>query len=248
MNFLNQYAQLINFTLFIAIIGWLFLLTKRYSDALEKKYEAQLADKDGEINRSKREIVQLEETYKTKTEALEQTISTLKARNQTESELHKAMISTLKERQNNLQENSVALLDSNKEQWRLREQGLLNEIEFQKLRILLLEEMAKLPTEASELRDYLEKRIKEIEKQALNAKGKQKEVLEKEKGILRGFLDQMSGVDTSALKTVAWATLPLGLAFIKSVKEQMDENTNSDSTQETQEPLIERQQNEPNNT
>ncbi len=49
LQFLNQYANLINFVLLVAIVGWLFLLTQHYKEAITERFEARLAAKDVEI-------------------------------------------------------------------------------------------------------------------------------------------------------------------------------------------------------
>lgn len=43
LNLISEYGQLINLTLLIAIIGWLFALTQLYKEAIKEKYESKLS-------------------------------------------------------------------------------------------------------------------------------------------------------------------------------------------------------------
>ena len=49
MDFINQYAQLINIALLGTIIGWLFHISRLSRTALIDKYDAMLAAKDSQI-------------------------------------------------------------------------------------------------------------------------------------------------------------------------------------------------------
>ena len=49
LEFINQYAQLVNIVLFGTIIGWLFHITRLSRTALKDKYEARLSAKDNQI-------------------------------------------------------------------------------------------------------------------------------------------------------------------------------------------------------
>ena len=216
LNWLNQYAQLINFVFFITIVGWLFSLTRLYSEAQEKKFEALLADKDSDIRRLEREVKQAEDGFQAKLAAKEQTITTLQTRLESETELHQATVATLRERLEGTLERSNALEAARREHWELKEQTYVNRIEYLNFRILMLEELSKLPAEAEPLRVYLESRIKELEQQEKRESGQRKEEIKKEKSFLKSLTERLGQVDPNTLASVARVGVPLGLAYLNT--------------------------------
>ena len=62
-DFLNQYAQLINFVLFATIIWWLFSISQSSRKAIEDKFEALLAAKDLEISNLRERLKKKDEFH-----------------------------------------------------------------------------------------------------------------------------------------------------------------------------------------
>lgn len=63
LEFLKDYAHLINFALFGTIIGWLFHISRLSRTSLIDKYDAQLATKDQELTNARLALESAQQQY-----------------------------------------------------------------------------------------------------------------------------------------------------------------------------------------
>ncbi len=127
-DLINQYAQVINFALLIAIIGWLFNLTKLSREAIEETTEAKLALKDTEIGKK-----DLELQFKS------QAIADLKHNQDVEKKRFEELLKV--QEANRLQ---IADLQKKASEFQIEAMDKKRELEFAKQRFSLLEQLFSL--------------------------------------------------------------------------------------------------------
>ena len=92
LNTLNEYAQLVNFALFIAIVGWLFQITQSYKTASQEKYDAIVAAKNEELAALSERLRIEEKKYEAALELKEELVTTLRGRLELDVERHNASL------------------------------------------------------------------------------------------------------------------------------------------------------------
>lgn len=217
LNSLNQYAQLINFTLLVAIIGYLFTLTQAYKSANEKKHQAELAEKKGEINSLKREIKAIKDSVDTQLSAKDEQIAQLNDRVNQQREQHRIIIDTLEERIKANLESQKAIEAAHNERWKIRELHFNFQVEMLNTRNSMFQELASLPSdrpEVQKLKQDVETRIVELDEQMKLASDKTlKSEIQKEKGMLKRISEQLGALTNDSLISMASLALPIGLAM-----------------------------------
>ena len=75
LNFLNEYAQLINFVLFATIIGWLLKISQLSRTTIEDRYKALLTARDTEILGLREQLKVKDEYHKNETALLQHNLA-----------------------------------------------------------------------------------------------------------------------------------------------------------------------------
>lgn len=232
LDSLNEYAQLINFTLLVAIIGYLFTLTQAYKAANEKKHEAELAEKQGEINSLKRELHAQKESVKAQISAKDEQIAQLNERVNQQKEQHRIIIDTLEERIKANLEHQKAFEAAQNERLKIRELHSNFQVEMLNIRNTVFQELASLPSDRPEvqrMKEEVETRIVELDEQIkLISDETLKSEIRKEKGMLKRISEQLGTLANDSILSMATLALPIGLAMyqqrvqkdIEAIKDQ----------------------------
>jgi hypothetical protein len=187
LDFINQYAQLINVAFLIVIVGWLFQITKVTREASNEKQQSILASKESIITSKDTEITSLKASLKAREELIEhmkslsfietgQLKSTIAAKDQE--------IAAVKDRL------------SNQAQFHHQEKSLMG------LQTELYQKLLTLPADQQTIKTEIEDRLHTLQQEEQSASGNQKVQIAQEKGLLTRALESIKSVDPAVWSTI----------------------------------------------